>query len=60
MNNIDYAFYTDLEFFLRPYDDNRIIIRPDFKQILLYFIFIISFNYIIFKYQLILILKMMN
>ena len=26
--NIAYAFYTDLEFFLRPYDDNRIVIRP--------------------------------
>ena len=27
-NNVAYAFYTDLEFFLRPYDDNRIVIRP--------------------------------
>jgi hypothetical protein len=27
-NNLAYAFYTDLEFFLRPYDDNRIVIRP--------------------------------
>ena len=26
--NVAYAFYTDLEFFLRPYDDNRIVIRP--------------------------------
>ena len=26
-NNIAYAFYTDLEFFLRPYDDNRIVIK---------------------------------
>ena len=26
-NNVAYAFYTDLEFFLRPYDDNRIVIR---------------------------------
>ena len=30
MNNVAYAFYTDLEFFLRPYDDNRIVIRPAF------------------------------
>ena len=29
-NNVAYAFYTDLEFFLRPYDDNRIVIRPAF------------------------------
>ena len=27
-NNVAYAFYTDLEFFLRPYDDNRIVIKP--------------------------------
>ena len=26
--NVAYSFYTDLEFFLRPYDDNRIVIRP--------------------------------
>ena len=26
--NVAYAFYTDLEFFLRPFDDNRIVIRP--------------------------------
>ena len=26
--NVAYAFYTDLEFFLRPYGDNRIVIRP--------------------------------
>ena len=26
--NVAYAFYTDLEFFLRPYDDDRIVIRP--------------------------------
>ena len=26
--NVAYAFYTDVEFFLRPYDDNRIVIRP--------------------------------
>ena len=26
--NVAYAFYTDLEFFLRSYDDNRIVIRP--------------------------------
>ena len=26
--NVAYAFYTDLEFFLRPYDDNRIVIKP--------------------------------
>jgi hypothetical protein len=26
--NVAYAFYTDLEFFLRPYDDNSIVIRP--------------------------------
>ena len=29
-DNVAYAFYTDLEFFLRPYDDNRIVIRPAF------------------------------
>jgi len=27
-DNVAYAFYTDLEFFLRPYSDNRIVIRP--------------------------------
>ena len=27
-NNLAYAFYTDLEFFLKPYDDNRIVIKP--------------------------------
>ena len=27
-DNVAYAFYTDLEFFLRPYDDNRIVIKP--------------------------------
>ena len=30
VNNVAYAFYTDLEFFLRPYDDNRIVIKPAF------------------------------
>ena len=29
-DSVAYAFYTDLEFFLRPYDDNRIVIRPAF------------------------------
>ena len=27
-NNVAYAFYTDLEFFLRPFDENRIQIIP--------------------------------
>ena len=26
-NSVAYAFYTDLEFFLKPYDDKRSVIR---------------------------------